>query len=215
MRRNPDITAFHVRPSGADYSSLLESLSTHLPSDHARIHSQHMAANPVDAEPPITLRFASTKPRPATFTKERWYKETAKTKLFLFDPRQSGEETLPFYCSRQWGSHSAAPTRGRVRDKERAGGDGEGKQPAGRIGTRHGESGAVNGVFLRSMRWRRRTQRHWRSPRSTRSASSTTTAQFLTELRTRRTARWCGRSWRTCPSLQMGRNTSNCGTCCP
>ena len=28
VRRNPEITAFHVRPSGADYSSLLESLST-------------------------------------------------------------------------------------------------------------------------------------------------------------------------------------------
>ena len=39
VRRNPEITAFHVRPSGADYSSLLESLSTRLPSDHARIHS--------------------------------------------------------------------------------------------------------------------------------------------------------------------------------
>ena len=30
-----------------------------------------------------------------------------------------------------------------VRDKERGGVDGEGKQPAGRIGTRHGEPGAV------------------------------------------------------------------------
>ena len=37
VRRNPEITAFHVRPSGADYSSLLESLSTRLPSDHARM----------------------------------------------------------------------------------------------------------------------------------------------------------------------------------
>ena len=30
-----------------------------------------------------------------------------------------------------------------VRDKERGGGDGEGKQPAGRIGTRHGEPRTV------------------------------------------------------------------------
>ena len=53
VRRNPEITAFHVRPSGADYSSLLEFLSTRLPSDHARIHSHYMAAHlahPVDAE---------------------------------------------------------------------------------------------------------------------------------------------------------------------
>ena len=97
MRRNPEITAFHVRPSGADYSSLLESLSTRLPSDHARIHSHYMAAHPVDAEPPTTLRFASTKPKPATFAKEGWHKEAAKRKLFLFDPQQSGEETLPIY----------------------------------------------------------------------------------------------------------------------
>ena len=39
LRRNPEITAFHVRPNGADYSSLLKSLSTRLPSDHAPIHS--------------------------------------------------------------------------------------------------------------------------------------------------------------------------------
>ena len=97
MRRNPEITAFHVRPSGADYSSLLESLLTRLPSDHARIRCHYMAAHPVDAEPPTTLRFASTKPKPATFTKEGWHKEAAKRKLFLFDPRQSGEETLPIY----------------------------------------------------------------------------------------------------------------------
>ena len=95
VRRNPDITAFYVRPSGADYSSLLESLSTRLPSDHTRIHSHYMAAHPVDAEPPTTLCFASAKPKPATFSKEGWYKEAAKRKLFLFDPRQSGEETLP------------------------------------------------------------------------------------------------------------------------
>ena len=97
VRRNPDITAFHVRPSGADYSSLLESLSTSLPSDHTRIHSHYMATHPVDAEPPTTFRFASTKPKPATFAKEGWYKEAAKRKLFLFDPRQTGEETLPIY----------------------------------------------------------------------------------------------------------------------
>ena len=97
VRRNPEITAFHVRASGADYSSLLESLSTRLPSNHARIHSHYMAAHPVDAEPPTTLRFASTKPKPATFAKEGWHKEAAKRKLFLFDPRQSGEETLPIY----------------------------------------------------------------------------------------------------------------------
>ena len=93
----PEITAFHVRPNGADYSSLLESLSTRLPSDHARIHSHYMAAHPVDAEPPTTLRFASTKPKPATIAKEGWHKEAAKRKLFLFDRRQSGEETLPIY----------------------------------------------------------------------------------------------------------------------
>ena len=97
VRRNPKITAFHVPPSGADYSSLLESLSTHLPSDHARIHSHYMAAHPVDAEPPTTLCFASTKPQPATFAKEGWHKDAAKRKLFLFDPRQSPEETLPIY----------------------------------------------------------------------------------------------------------------------
>ena len=97
VRRNPEIAAFHVRPSGADYSSLVESLSTRLPSDHARIRSHYMAAHPVDAEPPTTLRFASTKPKPATFAKEGWHKEAAKRKLFLFDPRQSGEETLPIY----------------------------------------------------------------------------------------------------------------------
>ena len=102
VRRNPEMTAFHVRPSGADYSHSLESLSTRLPSDHARIHSHYMAAHPVDAEPPTTLRFASTKPKPATFAKEGWHKEAAKRKLFLFHPRQSGEETLPIYllCSR-------------------------------------------------------------------------------------------------------------------
>ena len=56
-----------------------------------------MAAHPVDAEPPTTLRFASTKPKPATFAKEGWHEEAAKRKLFLFDPRQSGEDTLPIY----------------------------------------------------------------------------------------------------------------------
>ena len=104
VRRNSEITAFHVRPSGADYSSLLESLSTRLPSDHVRIYSHYMAAHDVDAEPPTTLRFASTKPKPATFAKEGWHKEAAKRKLFLFDPRQSGEETLPIYSL---SSHSA------------------------------------------------------------------------------------------------------------
>ena len=49
VRRNSDITAFHVRPSGADYSSLLESLSTRLPCDHAWIQSHYMAAPLVDA----------------------------------------------------------------------------------------------------------------------------------------------------------------------
>ena len=104
VRRDPDITAFHVQPSGADYSSLLESLPTRLPSDHARIHSHYMAAHPMDAEPPTTLRFASRKPKPATFAKEGWYKEAAKRKLFLFDWRQYGEETLPIYSL---SSHSA------------------------------------------------------------------------------------------------------------
>ena len=74
VRRNPDITAFHVRPTRADYSFLLESLSTRPPSDHVRIHSIYMAAHPVDAEPPTTGRFDSTKPKPATFAKEGWYK---------------------------------------------------------------------------------------------------------------------------------------------
>ena len=102
VRRNPDITAFHVRPSGAAYSSLLEPLSTRLPSDHAWIHSRYIPAHPVDAEPPTNRRFASTKPKPATFAKKGWYKEAAKRKLFLFDPRPSGEETLTIYslCSR-------------------------------------------------------------------------------------------------------------------
>ena len=86
-----------MRPSGADYSSLLESLSTRLPSDHARIHSHYMAAHPVDAEPPTTLRFASTKPKPAIFAQEGWHMEAAKRKLFLFDLRHSGEATLPIY----------------------------------------------------------------------------------------------------------------------
>ena len=97
VRRNPGITAFHVRPSGADYSSVLEALSSRLPSDHARIHSHYMAAHRVDAEPPTTFRFTSTKPKPATFAKQGWYKEAAKRKLFLFDPRQSSEETIPIY----------------------------------------------------------------------------------------------------------------------
>ena len=90
VRRNPDITVFHVWSSGADYSSLLESLYTRLPSDHARIHRPYMAAYPVDAEPLTTVRFASTKPKPATFAKEVWYKEAANGKLVLFDQRQSG-----------------------------------------------------------------------------------------------------------------------------
>ena len=75
VRRNPDITAFHVRPSGADYSALRVSLSTRLTSNHAQIHSDYMAAHPVDAEPPTILRFPSTKPKPATFAKEGWYNE--------------------------------------------------------------------------------------------------------------------------------------------
>ena len=90
MRHNPNITAFHMRPSGAEYSSLLGSLSTRLPSDHARIHRHHMAAHPVDAETPTTLRFTSTKPKPAFFAEKGWYKGAAKRKLFLFVPRQSG-----------------------------------------------------------------------------------------------------------------------------
>ena len=112
VRRNPDITALHVRPSGADYSSLLESLSTRLPSDHARIHSHYMAAHPVDAEPPTTPRLCSTQPKPATVAKEEWHKEAAKRKLFLFDPRRSGEETLPIYslsCAQRGSGTATAP----------------------------------------------------------------------------------------------------------
>ena len=82
VRRNPEITTFHVRPSGADYSSLLESLSARLPSDHTRIHSHYMAAHLVDAEPPTTLRFTSTKPKPTTFAKEGWHKEAASGSCF-------------------------------------------------------------------------------------------------------------------------------------
>ena len=80
VRHNPDITAFLVRASGADHTSLPESLSFHLPSRHAQIHSHYMAAHPLDAETPTTLRFASTKPNPATCAKEGWYKEAAKRK---------------------------------------------------------------------------------------------------------------------------------------
>ena len=72
VHRNPIIAAFHVRPSGADYSSLLESLSTHLPNDHARIHIHYMTGHPVDAKTPTTLRFACTKPKPATIAKQGW-----------------------------------------------------------------------------------------------------------------------------------------------
>ena len=46
---------------------------------------------------PPPSRFASTKPKPATLAKEGWHKEAAKRKLFLFDPRQSGEEMLLIY----------------------------------------------------------------------------------------------------------------------
>ena len=200
VRRNPEITAFHVRPSGADYSSLQESLSTRLPSDHARLHSHYMAAHPVDAEPPTTLRFASTKPKLATFAKEGWHKEAAKRKLFLFDPRQPGDETVPIYSL----SSRLAWER-----------DGDG--PGLTVPSAYAASGllalpvtstplfvahedpllevpsdcptAVNsdpstlpacstcssGVFLRSMRWRRRTRRRWRSPRSVGQGCSTTT----------------------------------------
>ena len=68
-----------------------------MPSDHTRIHSHYMAAHPVDADPPTNLRFTSTKPKLATFSKEAWHKDAAQRKLFLFDPRESGEETLPIY----------------------------------------------------------------------------------------------------------------------
>ena len=219
VRRNPEITAFHVRPSGAAYSSLLESLLTRLPSDHARIHSHYLAAHPGDAGPPTTLRFASTKPKPAIFAKEGWHKEAAKRKLFLFDPRQSGEETLPIYSlSRrsawEWdedgpgltvpssyaasgllalpvtstplfGAHedpllelpSDCPTAVNNDPSQLAG-----LQPAI----------CSSGLFLPSMRWRRRTRRHWRSLRSVGPGSSTTTALLPAELMTPWTAKWSG-----------------------
>ena len=94
---------------------MLASLSTRLPSDHALIQSNYMAAYPVNAKTPTTLRITSTKPKPATFAKEGWYKEAAKRKLFLFDLRQSGEETLPIYSlsSRspwEWDGAGPGPT---------------------------------------------------------------------------------------------------------
>ena len=52
MRRNPAITAFHLRPSPGEFRSLVALLATCLPSDHARIHSHYIAAHPVDADPP-------------------------------------------------------------------------------------------------------------------------------------------------------------------
>ena len=70
VRRNPTITAFHLWPIPGDHGSFVESLATRMPSDHARIHSHYMAAHPVDAGPPTSLRFASTKPKPASFSKE-------------------------------------------------------------------------------------------------------------------------------------------------
>ena len=238
VRRNTDITAFHVRPSGADYFSLLESLSTRLPSDHARIHSHYMTAHPVDAEPPTNLRVASPKPKPATFAKEGWYKEAAKRKLFLFVAWQSGEETLPIYSlsSRLAWEWDGDGPRLTVRSAYASSGLLALPVTSTPIFVAHDDRllelpsdcpTAVNSdpsqlasllhlfirVFLRNMRWRRRTRRHWRSPRSAGPATSTTTAQLLAKLRTRRTARWCGGSPRRCPSIRMGRNISSRGTC--
>ena len=107
VRRNPTITAFHMRPSPGDYGSLVESLVTCMPSHHARIHSHYMAAHPVDANPPTSLRFTSTKPKPGTLSKEAGHKDAAKRKLFLCDPQPSAEETLPIYSlpsrsQREW-----------------------------------------------------------------------------------------------------------------
>ena len=68
-----------------------------LPRYHAWMHSHYMAAHPVDAETPTTLRFASTKPKPATFANEGWYNQAAKRNLFLFDPQQYGADTLRIY----------------------------------------------------------------------------------------------------------------------
>ena len=238
VHRNPEITAFHGRPSGADYSSVLESLSTRLPSDHARIHSHYMAAHPVDAQPPTTLHFASTKPKPATFAKEGWHKEAAKRNMFLFDPRQSGEETLPIYSlsgrsAWEWDGDGPGLT---VRSAYAASGllalpvtstplfvaheDPLLELPSDCPTAMNSDPSQLPSLqhlfirgLLRSMSWRRRTRRRWRSPRSVGPRSSTTTAQLPAELRTRRTARWCGGSRRTCPSIRMGRNTSSRGTC--
>ena len=95
--RNPTITALQLRPTPRDYWSLVESLDPRMHSDHARIPSHYMAVDPVDADPPTSLRFASTKSRPPTFSKEAWHKDTAKRKLFPFDPRQCAGETLHIY----------------------------------------------------------------------------------------------------------------------
>ena len=89
VRRNPNVTAFHLRRTPGDYGSLVEFLASRMPNDHSRIPTwpptQWM---PV---PPTSLRFDSTKPKPATFSNEAWCKDSAKRKLFLFNPHQSRE----------------------------------------------------------------------------------------------------------------------------
>ena len=231
----PRDTAFHVRPSGADYSSLLESLSTRLPSDHARIHSHYMVAHPVDAEPPTTLRFASTKPKRATLAKEGWHKEAAKRKLFLFDPRQSSEDTLPIYSlsSRstwEWDGDGPGLT---VPSAYAASGllalpvtstplfiaheDPMLELPSDcptAVNSDPSQLASLQHLFIRSFFAEYEVEEtHKEALASIGHGSSTTTTQLLAELMTRRTARWCGGSRRTCPSIRMGKNTSSSGTC--
>ena len=97
MRRNPAITAFHLRPGPGEFGSLVELLATRMPSDHARIHGHYIATHPVDADPPTSLHFTSTKPKPANFKKGALHKDAAKRKLFPFDSHRIGGRTLPIY----------------------------------------------------------------------------------------------------------------------
>ena len=95
VHRNPNITAFHPRRGPGDYGSLIESLATCMRSDHCPIHTHYMAAHLVDVNPPTSLRFSSSKPKPATFNKEGWYKDAAKRKLLLSDPASQAKRPSP------------------------------------------------------------------------------------------------------------------------